>query len=82
MTAWKWKLGRENEKRKVSDLKSNVRGAQIERSVDRSMEVNAQILSGPAIDLIGTQRLSAIVGFRRFAAVREGLPLAKARNSA
>src|SRR6516162_9739056 len=30
VTAWKWKLGSENERRKVSDVKARVRGAQIE----------------------------------------------------
>jgi hypothetical protein len=30
VTAWKWKLGSESERRKVSDVKARVRGAQIE----------------------------------------------------
>src|SRR5262245_26861213 len=30
VTAWKWKLGSENERRKVSEVKARVRGAQIE----------------------------------------------------
>src|SRR6516162_11780028 len=77
VTAWKCKLGSENERRKVSDVKARVRGAQIEvealsslsgrkRSMSRSLPDQLLTSSGvnvsSAVTAWPTMDLSSVKG--------------------